>query len=470
MKAVRLWSVRHAGALERVYDLFMRLAPKLRPGVAMLGRQRAERLILPVERIIKGGFFDCRLCGQCTLSSSGMACPMNCPKQIRNGPCGGVSPDGGCEVDPGMRCVWLEALDGAGRMAAAAKFANLQPPADHRLSGSSAWVRAIVGEDVPPIAGAKAPPGGDIEPGTLEIACRSGRFVVTAELSPPDSADPADMVKRAAPFRGLVDAINVTDSAGANCHMSSLAASALLVRDGYEPVFQTACRDRNRIAIQADLVGAAALGIRNLLAITGDGVANGDHPQARPVFDLDAVSLLGIARGLRDHGQYASGRPVSPRPRLFLGATVNPFAPPYAERVRNFEKKVSAGAQFVQTQYCFDLPRIESFLREARARGLDRRCRILVGVGPVMSARTARWMMAHVPGVHIPEDIVHRLEQAADPRREGLLICVEIIRSLRTMEGVAGVHIMAHRNEHLVPQILEQAGLLRRGDAASVLA
>jgi len=465
MKALRLWSVRHAGALERVYDAFMRLAPRLRRPVALLGRERAERLILPVEHIIKGGFFDCRLCGQCTLSSSGMACPMNCPKQIRNGPCGGVSADGACEVDPTMRCVWLESLDGAGRMAATGKFANLQPPLDHRRSGTSAWVRAITGDETPAEPGSGTPPAGDTEPGALERACRSGRFVVTAELSPPDSADPADILKRAAPFRGLVDAVNVTDSAGANCHMSSLAAASLLVRDGYEPVFQTACRDRNRIAIQADLVGAAALGIRNVLAVTGDGVANGDHPQARPVFDLDAVGLLGIARGLRDRGQYASGRPVSPRPRYFLGATVNPFAPPHAGRVLNFEKKVAAGAQFVQTQYCFDLALLESFLREARARDLHRRCRILVGVGPVMSARTARWMMAHVPGVHIPGDIVRRLEQAADPRREGVQICVEIIRRLRAMDGVAGVHIMAHRNEQLVPQILEQAGLSGRGDA-----
>jgi 5,10-methylenetetrahydrofolate reductase len=248
--------------------------------------------------------------------------------------------------------------------------------------------------------------------------------------------------------------------------MSSLAASALLAADGYEPVFQIACRDRNRIAMQGDILGAAALGVRNLLAVTGDGVGNGDHPQARPVFDLDSVSLLQVARGLRDGGAYASGRKVSARPDLFLGATINPFAPPFAERIVNLEKKVAAGAQFVQTQYCFDPEMLEAFMRGVRARGIDRRCHILVSVGPLPSARTARWMLAHVPGVYIPEHILHRLEQSPDQKREGTKICVELIRALRRMEGIAGVHVMAHRNENLVPEILRESGLTGERNAA----
>ena len=318
MKRVRHWSVRHSRAMELFYGCFCKIAPSLRAGVALIGRNRAERLLALLERLGKGAFFDCRMCGKCVLSSTGMACPMNCGKQLRNGPCGGVNADGSCEVYPDMPCVWLEAFDGAKRMAHGANIEVIQPPVDFSRSGSSTWLDIIMEEtDVTSPPGESIVPSGTREPAAFEQACRSGRFVVTAELSPPDSVDPQDLLRRAGAFRGLVDAVNVTDNAGANCHMSSLAASALLAADGFTPVYQSACRDRNRIAMQADLVGASALGVRNLLCITGDGVGSGDHPQARPVFDLDAVSLLGIARGMRDEGTYASGRKLTSRPDLF---------------------------------------------------------------------------------------------------------------------------------------------------------
>jgi len=456
--SLRRWSVRHAGALERLYRWFESAAPTLRRGVAWMGPERADRWVRPVERLAKGWFFDCHMCGQCGLSASGMACPMNCPKRHRNGPCGGVAPDGSCEVDPGMRCVWLEALDGAARMADHAAVARVQPPVDHRQRGTSTWVKLILRSD-DPLASAATPPTPGTGGGALERALGAGRFVVTAEISPPDSADPDDLLRRAGALRGVIDAVNVTDAAGAHCHMSSLAASALLVREGHAPVFQIACRDRNRIAIQGDIVGAAALGVQNVLCVTGDHVAAGDHPEARPVFDLDSVSLLAIARGMRDRGTYASGRKITTRPEFLLGATANPFAPPFADRVANLAKKIEAGAQFVQTQYCFDLALLETFMREVRARGLHRRCHILVGAGPLTSARTARWMVAHVPGVRIPEETIRRLETAADPVREGMRICVELIRALRGMEGIAGVHLMAHRREDLVAEILAESGL-----------
>lgn len=459
MKTARLWSVRHAKALVRLHALFLRIAPRLRRSVAWIGPRRAQHFVAPVERLLKGFFFDCRMCGTCTLSSTGMACPMNCPKRHRNGPCGGVRQDGSCEIDPGMRCVWLEAQDGARQIADKAKFAQIQPPAEENLGGSSAWVRAILGQDVATTVPSSYPARANQEPGALERACHSGNFVLTAELSPPDSADPQDLLRRATYLRGLVDAVNVTDGAGGNCHMASLAASALLAADGYEPVFQIACRDRNRIAMQGDILGAAALGVRNLLAVTGDGIANGDHPQARPVFDLDSVSLLRIASQMRDQGTYASGRGITIRPKLFLGATINPFAPPFEERISNLEKKLAAGAQFIQTQYCFDPDMLDAFMHEVRSREIDRRCHILVGVGPLRSARTARWMLAHVPGVHIPDKILRRLDEAADPKQEGAQICVELIRTIRRTKGVAGVHVMAHRGEDLVGQILRDSGL-----------
>src|SRR5512138_1495186 len=291
--SLRRWSVEHARLFEALWRVFERLLPRLRPLVQWAGRDRAERLVRPVERCLKRLFFECRMCGRCALSASGMSCPMNCPKQERNGPCGGVRPDGGCEVQPAMRCVWLDGLKGAARMRDASGLRRPQPAVDFSLEGTSAWLRRILEAPAAPEREPRAAAGSG---SAFERACRSGRFVVTAEITPPDSAHAGELLERARPLRGLVDAINVTDGAGAHCHMSSLAASALLAAEGHEPIFQISCRDRNRIAMQGDILGAAALGLANLLCITGDHTAVGDHPQAKPVFDLDAVSLLEAAR------------------------------------------------------------------------------------------------------------------------------------------------------------------------------
>lgn len=435
----------------------------MRPVAGWLGEKRAERLLARSEQMVKGLFFDCRMCGQCALSSTGMACPMNCGKQLRNGPCGGVTAEGRCEVDNLIPCVWVEAGSGAGRMVNGDAIRRVQPALDHRRSGSTTWLKIIrnEAEEAPPVFRG-TPPLQEMEPGSFQRVCESGAFVVTAEISPPDSVDPRDLLKRASLLRGMVDALNVTDNAGANSHLSSLAAAALLAADGHNPVFQAACRDRNRIAMQADIMGAAALGVQNLLCLTGDHVGQGDQPQAKPVFDLDAVSLLGIARGMRDQGSYASGRKLMTRPHLFLGATANPFVPPYEERVVNLEKKIEAGAQFIQTQFCFDLELLQRFMQEVRSRGLDDRCRILVGLGPLASVRTARWLAAHVPGVHVPPALIRRLEQAADAKREGIKICIETIQALQGIKGVAGVHLMGHKNEAVLAEIITASGLAGR--------
>ena len=259
------------------------------------------------------------------------------------------------------------------------------------------------------------------------------------------------------------DAINATDAAGASVHMSSVAVSALLARAGHEPVLQVSCRDRNRIAIQGDLLGAAALGIRNVLCLTGDGVQAGDHPEARPVFDLDSVTLLRTARTLRDGGSFLSGRELESPPRLFLGAAANPFVPPFDFRPLRLRKKIEAGAQFIQTQYCFDVGRLRGYMDAVREMGLHERAHILVGVGPLRSARAAEWMRSHVPGVVIPDAVIDRLRGAPPGRgnqaREGKRICVEIIRQVMDIEGVRGVHIMAYRQEELVPEIVDESGL-----------
>jgi methylenetetrahydrofolate reductase (NADPH) len=304
----------------------------------------------------------------------------------------------------------------------------------------------------------------------LERVLRSGRFAVTAELNPPDSADPQAVYDRALVLASVCDAINATDASGANVHMSSVGVCALLTRAGYEPVLQVSCRDRNRIAIQGDLLGAAAMGVRNVLCLTGDGVQAGDQPEAKPVFDLDSITLLQTARALRDQGRFLSGRPLEARPAFFLGAVENPFVPPFEDRARRLAKKVRAGAEFIQTQFCFDVTRLEAFLEHARELGLYRQTAILVGVGPLRSAKAAEWMRAHVPGVVIPDEVIRRLRGVPADKQpdEGKALCIEIIQRVREIEGVRGVHVMAYRQEELVAEIIEAAGLLPRRISSAV--
>jgi methylenetetrahydrofolate reductase (NADPH) len=262
----------------------------------------------------------------------------------------------------------------------------------------------------------------------------------------------------------VCDAINATDASGANVHMSSVGVCALLTRAGYEPVMQVSCRDKNRIAIQGDLLGAAAMGVRNLLCLTGDGVQAGDQPDAKPVFDLDSISLLRMARMLRDEGHFLSGRKLDVPPKLFLGAAANPFIPPYDFRPLRMRKKIEAGAEFFQTQYCFDFPRLCQFMGAVRDLGLHERAFILVGVGPLRSAKAAEWTRTHVPGVVIPDEIIERLKGVppGKQREEGKRICIEMIQQVREVKGVSGVHVMAYRQEELVAEIIQEAGLLPR--------
>jgi len=301
---------------------------------------------------------------------------------------------------------------------------------------------------------------GHTSPGRFERVLRAGQFAVTTELDPPDSADPEDVYRRARVFDGYVDAINATDGSGANCHMSSLAVCALLTRLGYAPVMQISCRDKNRIAIQGDILGGAAMGVCNLLCLTGDGVQAGDHPQALPVFDLDCMTLLETARILRDEHRFLSGRTITHAPRVLLGAAENPFASPVEWRAERLAKKVAAGAQFIQTQWCYDVPLLRTFLSRADDLGLLDKVFILVGVGPVRSAKSAEWIRTHVPGVHIPDAVIRRLAGARDAADEGRRLCIETIQEIRTLKGVHGVHVMAYRQEETVAEIIERSGVL----------
>jgi methylenetetrahydrofolate reductase (NADPH) len=302
---------------------------------------------------------------------------------------------------------------------------------------------------------------GHTSPGRFERVLRAGSFAVTTELAPPDSADPEDVYKRARVFDGYVDAINATDGSGANCHMSSLAVCALLTRIGYAPIMQISCRDKNRIAIQGDILGGAAMGVCNMLCLTGDGVQAGDHPQAKPVFDLDCVSLLEIARNLRDEHRFQSGRRITYAPRVFLGAAENPSGLPHAWRAQRLAKKIAAGAQFIQTQYCYDLPLLRAFMQHVEELGLIGKVFILAGVGPLRSAKTAEWMRKHVPGMHVPDSVIARIQGAQDQAREGRNICIELIQQIQEIPGISGVHVMAYRQEESVAEIVDRSAVLQ---------
>ncbi|WP_426235963.1 methylenetetrahydrofolate reductase [Pararhizobium sp. DWP1-1-3] len=297
--------------------------------------------------------------------------------------------------------------------------------------------------------------------GRLERVLRRGEFAVTAELNPPDSANPEDVYERAAIFEGWVDGINAVDASGANCHMSSVGICALLTRMGYAPIMQIACRDKNRIAIQGDVLGAAAMGVANIMCLTGDGVQAGDQPGAKPVFDLDCMSLLETVRVMRDNSKFLSGRKLTTPPQVFLGAAINPFAPPYDFRPHRLGKKIEAGAQFVQSQYCFDVPMFRDYMNKVRDLGFDEKCFILVGVGPLASAKTANWIRNNVPGIHIPDAIIKRLEGAQDQKKEGKQLCIDIIDEVKEIKGVSGVHVMAYRQEEFVAEIVHESGVLK---------
>ena len=305
------------------------------------------------------------------------------------------------------------------------------------------------------------PQPGHCSLGRLERILRRGEFAVTAELNPPDSANPEEVYERAAVFDGWVDGINAVDASGANCHMSSVGICALLTRMGYAPIMQIACRDRNRIAIQGDVLGASAMGVANILCLTGDGVQAGDQPGAKPVFDLDCMSLLETIRTMRDDAKFLSGRKLTTPPAVFLGAAINPFAPPFDFRPHRLAKKIAAGAQFVQSQYCYDVSMLREYMKRVRDMGLTENCFVLCGVGPLASARTAKWMRSNVPGVHIPDAIIARLEGAEKQKEEGKRLCIDIINEVKEIEGISGIHMMAYRQEELVAEIVHESGVLK---------
>ena len=296
----------------------------------------------------------------------------------------------------------------------------------------------------------------------LEKVLAKGQFAVTCECGPPKSANGDVIRQKAKMVKGKVDAANVTDNQKALVRMSSFAASTILIHEGIEPVFQITARDRNRIAIQSDLLGASAVGIRNVLLLTGDHPKFGNHPQAKGVFDLDSIQMMEMARRMRDEKRFQSGDEMDLPPKLYIGAAENPFADPFELRVPRLEKKVVAGADFIQTQGVFDLERFERWMAGVRESGLHKKVHIIAGVIPLKSATIAKSVKGKATEVAVPDTINERLKKAGDAKAEGIKIAVETIEALRKIEGVHGVHIMPMELEEKVPEIVEKAGLLPR--------
>lgn len=296
----------------------------------------------------------------------------------------------------------------------------------------------------------------------LARALAERRFVVTAEVSPPVASDAGATLERALPLAGLATAVNVTDGAGAKAHLSSLATAVLLHQRGIEPVLQLTCRDRNRLALQGDLLGAVALGLRNVLVLNGDDPKVGDQPEAKPVFDVDTRGLLAMARRMRDERTLPSGTPIAGEVPLFLGAADMPIDPPPGWEPKGLVAKIDAGAQFAQTQFCMDVDIARRYAARLDECGVTARLPILIGVCPIPSARSARWMREKLFGTQIPDAFVARLDAASDPKTEGKRICIEVMQQLAEIPGIAGVHVMAPAFPSAVAEVIRDSGVAGR--------
>ncbi len=298
----------------------------------------------------------------------------------------------------------------------------------------------------------------------LEKILRAGQFAFTGELGPPRGAN-ADAVREKAKFlKGVVDSVNITDNQTAMVRMSSWAASLIILQEGLEPNYQMVCRDRNRLAMQSDVLGSYALGIRNMLCLSGDHQQFGDHPRAKSAYDIDSTQLIQMVKAMRDEGKFQGGAEIDTPPKMFIGAAANPFADPFEWRVHRLAKKVKAGADFIQTQCIYNMDKFRRWVQQANDMGLTEKVFILAGVTPMKSIGMARYMKSKVPGMDVPDAIIKRL-QGVDKKKvadEGIQIACEQIAEFKEMKGVAGVHLMAIEWEHKVPEIAERAGMLPR--------
>ncbi len=452
----------------------------------------SEQALITIERIVKGNLFACSMCGNCILQETAFICPLRCPKGLRNGPCGSGSLDHCC-VDPSRPCVWQLIYQRAEAMGRLDRLLEVQAPLDWSRVGreiwgqviSLAWRRGLPAprylvhrkawrEAVAQLlcdvrqpewwrgdANYHAPTSA--EPvSRLQASLARGDFVVTAEIAPLLGASSEQIERSAQLLRGHIAAGNFADNPMATARMSSLACSVLLLQQGIEPVLQMTARDCNRLSLQSEILGAGALGIRNVLCLTGDPPMAGREPFGAIPFDIDAVQMLWILRRMRDDGVFLDGRPLKNPPSLFLGVARSPNAPNLRYEALRLEKKIHAGAQFIQTQLVYDTDAFAAWLEALEKRNLLDKVHILAGVGPLRSLQAAQYIATQLHNVRVPPALLARMENARDPQAEGLAIAREIIARLKTMRGVSGIHLMAMGWEAVIPRVITDAGLVHK--------
>lgn len=466
-----------------------RWQPAFRP----FSRQPAgKRLLALTERVVKGPLFGCRMCGNCLLQETAFICHMACPKGIRNGPCGGVN-DGWCYVDHTRRCAWHLIYERSRRMHREHKLLEVLPPIDWDRAGTETWggvvhaarltglrkifipsrrngmtLGATLEEKVFRPVRQPAWWNGDSEyhppavtepQSALERELRSGRFVVTAEVTPPLTAATARLREKILTVMPYAAAINFTDGSSAVPRMSSAACSAVAASLGADPVMQISARDNNRNSLQSQAIGANALGVYNILCLSGDSPRVGPAPRSNMnIIDVDSVQMLWILRRMRDEGIYLDGREIKNRPQLFLGAAASPFAQDPEMQVIRDRKKINAGAQFLQTNLLFDPDRLDPWLEQLEKEGLLDKIKILVGISPLKSLSLARYLNDRIPGVTVPDRVMKRLADAGDRfAEESIAIVAETLLRLKAKKGVSGVHIMPLGWEDALPLIIEKA-------------
>jgi methylenetetrahydrofolate reductase (NADPH) len=457
-----------------------------------------RRVLAKTELCIKGPLFGCRMCGNCLLQETAFICPMECPKGMRNGPCGGITPEKNCYVDKTRKCVWYAIYKRALKTGREETLMEVLPPLDYDRVGTETWgdvVRQIrkVGTGKF-IAGALSKdkvkksevwdsvfktirqpewwkgdsdyhPASSVEPvSDLERRLREGEFVVATEVTPPLSARTDKLIRDIEMVKPFVSAINFTDSSSARPRMSSIACSNVALSLKAEPILQIASRDNTRTGLQSSIIGVNAMGIRNILCITGDNSVIGPSPiSSMNMVDIDSVQMLWILRRMRDEGTYLDGRKMKDPPRLFLGAATSPFASdPVLQAIKD-HKKVNAGAQFFQTNLIFEPDRLDLWLEQLDKRNILNKVYILIGIAPLKSFKIAQYLHSSVPGVSLPDNILRRMEKAGESAPEaGVQIALELIDSIKRKQGINGIHIMSLSWESVIQRIVTESGLVKK--------
>jgi methylenetetrahydrofolate reductase (NADPH) len=471
-------------------------ARRWQPAFYPFKREKFSRRILAMaERNIKGPLFGCRMCGNCLLQETAFICPMECPKGIRNGPCGSVTPEKMCYVDETRKCIWHAIYTRALKTGRQETLLEVLPPLDWNKTGTETWgdvVRQVRKVGTGKFIGGllskdknkkvqnwdsvfktvRQPewwkgdrdyhPARSTEPvSDLERQLRAGKFVIATEVTPPIGSCTGKLIRDITSVKSYVTAINFTDSSSANPKMSSMACCKVALDLNAEPVLQIAARDTTRTGLQSTVVGLNTLGIKNVLCITGDSARIGPSPSSNlNIVDIDSVQMLWILRRMRDEGIYLDGRQMKETPSLFLGAATTPFASdPVLQAIKD-HKKINAGAQFFQTNLIFDTERLDSWLEQLDKRNLLNKIFIMVGIAPLKNYKIAQYLHYKVPGVTLPDKILKRMETAGDSApEEGVQIALESISSIKQKQGINGIHLMTLGWESIVGRLVRESGL-----------